>query len=113
MTPAGRSVHLQPACPPPKPVKPARAAVVDLVCGCTLSPPVTLSVLCLTQKHLSKQALIYDSSERCNLRFSGTRRRGGETKNKKKKKKWAYRGCQNSCDHFFAFPAAVQEAAGH
>lgn len=27
------------------------------------------SVLCLTQKHLTKQALIYDSSERCNLRF--------------------------------------------
>lgn len=98
--------------PPPKPVKPASATVVDLDCGSTLSPPVTLSVLCLTQKHLSKQALIYDSSERCNLRFSGTRRGGGETKNKKKTKKWASQGCQTSCDHFFAFPADMKEATG-
>lgn len=86
VTPAGRSVHLQPACPPPKPVKPAWAAAVDLHCGCTLSPPVALSVLCLTQKHLSKQALIYDSSERCNLRFSGTRQGGGETKTKRRRR---------------------------
>lgn len=100
-----------PPVAPPKPVKPASATVVDLDCGSTLSPPVTLSVLCLTQKHLSKQALIYDSSERCNLRFSGTRRGGGETKNKKKKKKkWASKGCQTSCDHFFAFPADMKEA---
>lgn len=81
VTPAGCSMHMQPACPRPKPVKPDSATVVDVGSGSsTLSPPVTLSALCLTQKHLSKQALIYDSSERCNLRFSGTRRGGKKQK---------------------------------
>lgn len=86
VTPAGRGLRLQPACAPPKPVKPAGAAAVDLDCGSTLSPPVTLSVLCLTQKHLSKQAVIYDSSERCNLRFSGIRRRGGRRKTERRRR---------------------------